>query len=183
MADNSSTTLRLAGESTSQTFHLEPDHAARSKLAEELDLLALRKLRFQGQVAPEGATDWTLEGKLGATIVQPCVVTLEPVTTRLDVHVARRFVKDLPDPGDASEVEMPEDDSLEPLADTVDLAEIMSEALALHIPDFPRADGVDAVDLSVTEPGKTPMTDEEAKPFAGLASLRDTLKNDNEKDG
>ena len=180
MAAPQQSTLQLAGESQPRDFFLEPDASARVKIAEHLGILAIRKLRFQGIVEPKGNTDWRLKGRLGATVVQPCVVTLEPVATRIDTDVVRNFVSALPDIGDASEVEMPEDDSLEPLTDMIDLEAIFVEALALNLPDFPRAEGVDAIDLSVTEPGKFPMTDENAKPFAGLASLRDSLKNDDE---
>ena len=51
----------------------------------------------------------------------------------------------------------------------------MEEALVLALPDWPRAEGVEPVDLTVTEPGVTPMTDDDAKPFAGLKSLRDRM--------
>jgi hypothetical protein len=44
----------------------------------------VRKLRFIGTLEPEGAQDWRLTADLGATVVQPCVVTLAPVTTRLE---------------------------------------------------------------------------------------------------
>ena len=51
-----------------------------------------------------------------------------------------------------------------------------AEALALALPDFPRAEGVELGPAVFTEPGATPMTDEAAKPLAGLADLRDRLK-------
>ena len=180
MAPTKHSTLTLAGENKTISFLLEPDASARSALANDLEILNVRKLRFQGEVSPEGRTDWRLNGKLGATVTQACVVTLEPVTTRIDTPVQRRFLTDMPDVSDSSEVEMPEDDSIEPLADEIDLEKIMIEALALSLPDFPRADGVDPVDISVTEPGKTPMTDEDAKPFAGLSGLRDKLNSNDE---
>jgi len=44
-------------------------------IAEELGLSDLRKLRLQGRVFEDG-TDWVLDAQLGATVVQPCVVTL-----------------------------------------------------------------------------------------------------------
>ena len=175
--------LRLAGETRKQAFRLEPNNDERAQIAEALDLLGLKKLRFEGHVVPDGSTDWTLQAKLGATVVQPCVVTLDPVTTRIDTDVTRRYVRDMPDVGDASEVEMPEDDALEALPETLDLSAVMAEALALALPDFPRAEGVEPIDISVTEPGKTPMTDEDAKPFAGLAALRDQLKDDSDENG
>ena len=155
-------------------FDLRPDADAMKALAAQLELLGLRKLRFSGVVRALGRTDWMVTGKLGATVVQPCVVTLEPVATRIEADVERRFLADLPQP-DIAETEMPEDDSAEPLGRFIDLGEIMAEALALNLPLYPRAEGADLGEAVFTEPGKTPMTDEDTKPFAGLANLRDKL--------
>lgn len=156
-------------------FRLEPDAGARAALAAELDLLELRKLRLEGRLAPEGARDWRLEATLGATVVQPCSVTLVPVTTRIDVPVLRRYLTDFAPPTEA-EAQMPEDDSLEPLPEAVDLEQVMAEALALAVPDFPRAEGVGLGEAVYAEPGVEPLRDEDAKPFAGLAELKKKLE-------
>ena len=65
-------------------FEIIPDTAEMKVIATELGLDGLRKLRFAGQVAADGAHDWRLDADLGATVIQPCVVTLAPVTTRID---------------------------------------------------------------------------------------------------
>ena len=155
-------------------FDIRPREEARAEIAKALSLSALKKLTFSGTIGPEGTRDLALEGTLGATVVQPCVVTAEPVTTRIDVPVLRRYLAEFAEP-EGDEVEMPEDDSLEPVPDTIDLVAVMEEALALAVPDFPRAEGVEPVDVTVTEPGVDPMTDEDAKPFSGLKALRDKL--------
>ncbi|MGD9864993.1 MAG: DUF177 domain-containing protein [Pseudodonghicola sp.] len=156
-------------------FDLAPDAEARAALAQELGLSALRKLRFSGRLQARGRRDWLLEAQLGATVVQPCVVTLEPVTSRIDVPVRRLFVAGLADP-EGAEVEMPEDDSIEPLGAIIDLDAVMAEALALALPLYPRAEGVELGEAVYAEPGRTPMRDEDTRPFAGLAGLRDALK-------
>lgn len=153
---------------------LVPDEGERTALAEALDLLALRKVRFDATLRPSGKRDWTLEGHLGATVVQPCVVTLAPVTTRIDERVDRRYLAEFVEP-DAPEVEMPEDDSAEALPAVLDLGEVLLEALSLALPPYPRADGAETGEAVFTEPGKTPMTDDDTKPFAGLSGLRDKL--------
>ncbi len=160
-------------------FELRPDETSRAEIAGRLDLNALKKLSFSGTVSPEGARDLVLDATLGATVVQPCVVTGDPVSTRIDSPVLRRFVADLEVP-EGDEIEMPEDDSLEPLAENIDLQAVMEEALALAVPDFPRAEGVEPVDITVTEPGVEPMSEEDAKPFAALKSLRDKLSNNDD---
>ncbi len=151
---------------------LEPDAAARAAVAAELGIPEVRKLRLEGRLTPQGRQDWTLEAKLGATVVQDCVVTLDPVTTRIDEPVVRRYLADLPEPG-PGEVEMPEDDTQEPLPQALDLGEVLLEALALALPPYPRAPGVELGETVVTEPGAEALTEERARPFA---ALRDALK-------
>ena len=175
--------IRLTVREAEQDFALVPDATARARLAEELGLLTLRKLRFEGRLAPEGERDWHLIARLGATVVQPCVVTLSPVTTRIDTDVERRYLAEMPELPEGDEIEMPEDDTLEPMPEKLDLMNVLAEALALALPDFPRAEGVEAVDMTVTEPGKTPITEAEAKPFAGLKSLRERLENPDGSEG
>ena len=176
------TILRTQGITSPRAFDLAPDAVARAALAQDLGISAIRKLGFRGSVAPDGDDDLVLEAHLGATVVQPCVLTLDPVTTRIDETVTRRYLAHMPDLPEGDEIEMPEDDTAEPLPRTIDLLNVMAEALALALPAFPRADGVEPIDVSVTEPGKTPMTDDEAKPFAGLKSLRDRLGGTEDED-
>jgi uncharacterized metal-binding protein YceD (DUF177 family) len=155
-------------------FDLTPDLSARAALADELGLLALRKLRLVGRIEASGPRDWLLTGTLGATVVQACVVTLDPVTTRIDVPVRRLYCADLPEP-DLDEVEMPDDDEVEPLRAVIDPEAVLAEALALALPLYPRRDGADLGDAIYAAPGVAPMTDEDARPFGALAALRAKL--------
>ncbi|WP_207209820.1 DUF177 domain-containing protein [Tropicimonas sp. IMCC6043] len=169
--------LVLARLSRAAPFELriEPGSAARDALRADLELLDLRKLRLEGRLVPEGAKDWRLEATLGATAVQPCAITLAPVTTRIDVAVTRRYLDDFVEP-DEAEAEMPEDETAEPLPASLDLGEVIHESLALALPDFPRAEGAELGETVFAEPGVTPLSDESVKPFAGLAALKDSLK-------
>ena len=171
-------TLRVADlpQNRVTAFELRPDAAGLEAIAKEMDLLGLRKLAFKGTVRAEGKSDWLLEGTLGATVVQACVVTLEPVTTRIDGPVRRLYLAD-PSPilPEGEEIEMPEDDTAEPLGDIIDLEGVMIEELALALPAWPRAPGAEIGSITVTEPGQTPLTEEAIKPFAGLAALRDKM--------
>ena len=179
-SDNSapwSNTLRVAdlARKKDTSFDLQPDANLRALIAAELDLSGIKKLRLTGKLIPFGNKDWRLVAEIGATIVQPCVVSLEPVTTRIDETVERNFLTEVPEFDAGSEVEMPEDDSSELLTTEIDLGAIMVEALALAIPPYPRAEGAEIAESRFAEPGKTPLTDEETKPFAALGSLRDKL--------
>lgn len=166
--------LSRLGRALDTDFSVEPDADARKAIAEDLSLRGLRKLRLTGTLTAVGKYDWHLTARLGATAVQECVVTLEPVTTRIDTDVVRNYVVDLPEPTE-EDYEIPEDDTTEALPQTLDLMVLITEALALALPDYPRADGVKLGQAVFAAPGVAPMTDEDAKPLAGLASLRDKL--------
>ena len=162
-------------------FKIEPDAAGRKALAEAIDVLKIPKLRFEGALIPTGKRDWRIEATLGATVSQACVVTLDPVTTRIDEDITRTFAVELDIP-DEDEIEIGQDDSADPLPETLDLIDVLSEALVLAMPAYPRKDGAEAETIGVTEPGKAVMTDEDARPFAGLAALREGLVNKDEDD-
>ena len=170
--------VRLSDQGARQaaSFELTPDEGERQAIAAALGIVAVKKLRFAGRLSPADRQDWTLEAELGATVVQNCVVTLEPVTSRIDEAVTRRYLARFEEP-EAGEVEMPEDDTAEPLPRALDLVAVMMEALSLALPPFPRAEGADLGEAVFAEPGTAPMTDEEAKPFAGLAGLRARLED------
>ncbi|WP_136635481.1 YceD family protein [Pseudooceanicola onchidii] len=175
------TVFRLAdlNDREGRTFDLRPEDLA--GLIARLELLDLRKVRLDGALKPEGRRGWRLEARLGATVVQPCVVTLAPVTTRVEEDVVRRYTPDYDKISatdaekDGEGVPMPEDDTLEPLPAAVDLMEVLEEALALSLPMYPRADGADLGEAQFTEKGVAPLKDEDLKPFAGLAALRDKM--------
>lgn len=147
-------------------FQITPSPEARADLARELDIRKIRKLDFRGTVVAQGRHDWRLEGQLGATVIQDCVITAEPVTTRIDQPVVRTFLRDMPEATE-TETEMPEDDTIEPLGPVIDPGVVMAEALALALPDYPRVEGAELPDSATDD-----MVDERPNPFAALAALK-----------
>lgn len=149
-------------------FNIAPDPAEAEALAGLLGAQAVRKLRFAGRLTPVSGGGWSLDADLGATVVQTCVVSLEPVTSRIDERVHRAFV-----PSEVSGAEIvvspDEDDEVEPLRDRIDLGRVATEALALALPAYPRKEGAslatDEDDVDADRP----------KPFAALAALREKL--------
>lgn len=162
-------------------IELVPDTSTLAAIAAELGLDGLRKMRLTGKLAPLGKHDWRFTGRMGATVIQPCVITLEPVTTRLEEDIERSWRAAL-EPETASEAEMPEDPGEEPLGEVIDLGMVALEALALAIPLYPQAEGASLKQVNFTEPGKQAMTDEDTKPFAGLAALKAALGSGSDSD-
>jgi len=147
-----------------------PDAADRAAIAAALDLTGLPGFRMAGEVTPAGKHDLLLTAKISARVVQPCSVTLVPVETRIEEAVVRRYLAEFDQP-DATEVEMPEDDTTDPLTDSIDVAAVAIEALALALPLYPRAPGADLGEAVFAAPGAEPLRDVDLRPFAGLAAL------------
>ena len=142
-----------------------PDAAGRAAVAAHLGVREVRRLRLDGRLVPEGREGWRIEARLGATVVQDCVVTLAPVVTRIEEPVLIRYLAGLAEP-EGGEAEVPEED-VEPLPALLDLGGVMVEALSLALPPWPRAPGV-----ALAEADEAPE-EGGARPFAGL---RDRLE-------
>lgn len=144
---------------------LQPGADERAALAQEFGLLALPALRLRGELRAVGVTDWELQAELCAEVVQPCVVSLRPVRSRIDEPVRRRWTPEPPEP-EAEEAEMG-DDELDVLGRVIDLGAVLAEALALALPAWPRAADAELPDLA----GAQAATEEVRRPFAGLSDL------------
>ena len=97
-----------------------------------LDLRKISKVTIFGEISAEGNKNWLLNAKIGASVTQSCVVTMED--------------------------------------------DLTIETISLNLNDFPRKDGIVIDPVLLAPEGIKPLTDDAVKPFAGLASLRDKLK-------
>jgi uncharacterized metal-binding protein YceD (DUF177 family) len=131
--------------------------------------------RFAATVAlkRQSATRFTLDADLAADVVQECVVTLEPVKSRIERHVHRELhlsehVRPKPNEtvplgAGAGDDEVPEEiESLD-----YDLAAPLLEEFALGIDPYPRAAGAEFA--APREPEARPEN-----PFAVLKSLKNS---------
>ncbi|MEL7346229.1 MAG: DUF177 domain-containing protein [Pseudomonadota bacterium] len=168
------TTLAEAG---GLSFDLEPTAQERTAIAAFLAIDGLEALRLRGKILPEGE-GWRIEAILTALPVQSCVVTLEPVRNPIEAEVERRYQPGVIAP-EGAEIEMGADDDRapEPLGPAIDLAAAMIETLALSLDPFPRKDGAAHGTVVYAPPGSEPLTDEAARPFAGLAALKARLSD------
>lgn len=173
--DDARLVVRALSQRKATRFAYAPDPAARAAMAADLGLLGLPALRFSGVVTPQGKGDMRLEGRLEAVAMQACVVTLAPVRAQIGEAVERTYLKDWQEPA-GDEVEVPEDDSAEPMPEVIDLAAVAAEALALALPPYPRAPGAELGSAAFAPLGAAPIDLAAEKPFAGLAALRDKLE-------
>lgn len=156
-------------------FTFAPDEAARAVIAATLNLIELPEFTFKGELNPIGRADVGLKAEVKALVVQPCSISLAPVRSRIADTTEMRFQHDYVEPN-AEDWEIPAEDS-EPLPESIDVAAIGIEALALALPLYPRARGVEFGEAVFAAPGEKPLTTEDLKPFAGLAGLAAKLKS------
>jgi len=163
-------TIRLDDSRNRKTRHLTyvPTAPEIERLKAEFQLLGLKKAQMSVELIPKGRGDWLLKGQFGASVVQPCVVTLAPVPARIDAPFERLFVTEMPELKPGEESEMPDDDRLEPRPAVLDLSVVFAEVLALELPEWPRAPGAE-LPVGVQE------VDEKPNPFAVLQGLKSKL--------
>ena len=118
---------------------------------------------------------WEIRGQITARLTQACVVSLEPVEQVIDQAAQRRYLPQAQMPDSEEIVVGEDDDSPDPFTDSIDLAGLLLEELALAIDPYPRASGAELEQRIFAAPGIAPMTDEDARPFAKLAALKHKL--------
>jgi len=156
------------------------DPAERAALARRFGTPSVDQFRVTAtlRAVPGGAM---LTGTVAARLTQQCVVTMEPVETRLEEPLDRRFAP-------ANQIESegafdPEaEDPPDPLTDEIDVGEIAAETAALAIDPYPRAAGAKVERNSATPPGSAPLDDDAVKPFASLADLKKRLEGETDGD-
>jgi uncharacterized metal-binding protein YceD (DUF177 family) len=153
---------------------VEADADERIALARHLGLVSLERLRAELLITPEDGMIG-VQGMLRADLTQSCVVTLVPVTCRIDVPLQRRFGPDDEDEAgdDNEELTLQSADSPDPVIDgLIDLGAVVTEQLALEINPFPRASEADFGALETIGAG----IDGGGGAFAVLAALKDKLE-------
>lgn len=117
---------------------LEANEQERAALAQRFGIPAIHAFTAELELREEKSGGIRVRGRLRAEVVQSCVVTLEPVTQRLDEPVDLRFLApgaDLSDdPDGPDEIETEE-------RGVMQLGEALAEQLSLALDPYPRAPG------------------------------------------
>jgi len=146
---------------------LVADAQTRAAVATLAGLAGLPRLEAGFDVTRRGRSGLHVVGRVSATVVQTCVVTLEPLENEVDEDIDIAFVPAAASSFDehVGEVEVPLEDAPEPLiGGAIDLGAIATEFLMLGLEPYPRKP--DAV-LELP-----PSSEEAAHPFAALAELK-----------
>ncbi|HEV7274972.1 MAG TPA: DUF177 domain-containing protein [Devosiaceae bacterium] len=154
---------------TGRGLRLAPDAEEREALAAALGISAVERLEVSLQ-AVKFRGGMRVTGQLEAEIVQPSVVSLEPVRQVIVEPIDRVFLPGpgKPAPGAEIYVDLEADDPPDHFeGPEADMSDLVIETLALAIDPYPRAEGesVETLGLPVDE-------DDEPSPFARLKVLK-----------
>ena len=141
---------------------LEPDAAARARIARALDLASLESFTAAMNLAPTAA-GWRLSGRVRASLAQTCGITLEPLPVEVDAPFALTLAEAVDE--DSDEIVITLDDESPDLIEDgqIDLGQYAVEQLALRLDPFPRKPGAEFVQ---------PPEPAEISPFAILKQPR-----------
>jgi uncharacterized protein DUF177 involved in 23S rRNA accumulation len=158
---------------TGRRLDLVADSAARDAIAKAAGLAGLPILEAGFDLTRQGSDGLRAVGRVQATVEQHCVVTLEPIESRIDEAVDLVFLPAVASATDAVDVQAFEaDEPPEAIRDgVIDLGAVATEFLLLGLDPYPRKPGAvfDA----------PPAGDPASHPFAALAALK---KDDAPKD-
>jgi uncharacterized metal-binding protein YceD (DUF177 family) len=154
--------VRLHQVGAGVTRRLEPDSAARARIAKALDLASLESFVADMTLAPAPG-GWRLSGRVKASLAQTCGITLEPLPVEIDEPFSIPLAEASDEDSDEIVITL-DDESPDPVeGGQVDLGQYAVEQLALQLDPFPRKPGAEFVQ---------PPEPKEISPFAVLKQPR-----------
>lgn len=143
--------------------------AERVELARQLPLVSCEALSVQYVIKPSGRDAYAMTGNVTAEVTQSCIVTLEPVTARLDEPLDCKFVPAAIIPREQTEEEeLSSLEELEPIeGGWLNVGRVVFEVISTGLDPYPRRPDAewkndDAGDADTAASG----------PFAALAGLK-----------
>jgi uncharacterized metal-binding protein YceD (DUF177 family) len=140
--------------------------AERTQLAAALELLSLERLEVRYRIVRRAGGRFHLTGRLHASVVQECGITLEPVPAEIDEELDLEFwpgeSRPEPEPGEHEALAL---DEIEPIEnERLAVGRVVFETLASTLDPYPRAQGAEfRWQDNTTERTST------SNPFAALA--------------
>ncbi|WP_321503243.1 DUF177 domain-containing protein [Breoghania sp.] len=163
--------------SSGLAFDRVADADEREALRENCGLITVSRMEAHFTVKPWRKTGYSVIGRVTADVEQACVVSLEPVSQRVDEEVSVKFVPlreaekwvQAPDEDGEIVVDVEADDPPDFFeGNAIDLGALAAEYFALGLDPYPRAPGVSfEAALEAEEAGQ----DDRRKPFAGLKDM------------
>jgi uncharacterized metal-binding protein YceD (DUF177 family) len=170
------TVARLSADG--ETFQFEANDDERAALARRFELIALPSLKAEGRIIPsDHGHRARVEGIVRAEVVQPCVVTLEPVPARVEDSFVRTYTSSPRGAEREAVVDLDSDDPPELMVGgVIDVGEAVAETLGLALDPYPRVPGAELAAPQWDDPDPpqdvTKLAENEGEsPFRALKGL------------
>jgi uncharacterized metal-binding protein YceD (DUF177 family) len=152
------------GKLTGLAVHrIEASAAERRALAQRFGILGIDRLAAEVRLNPV-PRGFRLDAALEAEVLQECVVTLDPVSSRIEETFS--LVYGEVNESDAQDMAGAEEDIVEePPGEELDIGEAVAQQLSLALDPYPRAPGASL-------PAEALPPAEAEHPFAALAKLK-----------
>jgi uncharacterized metal-binding protein YceD (DUF177 family) len=160
---------QISAHGTELTIEARPEE--RRALADRFDLVDISSLTATIKLkAIAGGTLFRLSATLKASVIQTCVVSLEPVPEEIDDRFSMTFGGGIEEDGGEIDLSLDEEDPPEPVVDGgIDIGEAVAEHLALALDPFPRKPGTEYVAPQEPEP----EPEKRPSPFAALMTFHE----------
>lgn len=148
---------------------LEPDEAARRRLAGRFGLTQIKAMRAEVTLLPDGGKV-EATGRLTASLIQPCAISGDDFPVSIKEPIALRFIPatgQSHEPDEEIEITADDCDEIEYEGMTFDLGEAVAQTLALAIDPFAEGPNADKARAEHNLSG-----DAASGPFAALSALQ-----------
>jgi uncharacterized metal-binding protein YceD (DUF177 family) len=149
---------------------IEADAAERRALARRLGLESLEGLKAELRLKRLSGGRIRVDGRFEAALTQLCVISLEPVESRIEAEFSVEYTERAAPEGPEAIVSIESAEPPEPIeGGVIDLGEAVVQQLAERIDPYPRAAGAEA---RWPEQMSAEAEEQEERPFAALAALK-----------
>lgn len=157
---------------TPSRFVLEAAPAERAALADRFDLISLDRFQATFTLRRLRKDLIRVAGHISASLVQACVVTLEPIPAEIAEDLELDFSETPADPAVEMDLDAEAADGPEPiLGGRIDLGEVAAEQLGLALAPYPRKEGAAVPAEWRADPASEPVSEAKVNPFSELAKL------------
>ncbi len=161
---------RIAATPSHFKFDAAPDEC--EALASRFGLISLDRFHAAFTLRRLRKDLIRVKGHISATLVQACVVTLEPLPADIAEDVELDFSEEPDEPGTEMDLDAEAADGPEPLSGgMIDLGEVAAEQLGLAIDPYPRKPGAEVPTEWAGDPAPEPVPEPKVNPFSALEKL------------
>lgn len=133
-------------------------------LAKRFNALKISAVRGRLEIRQIAAGCWQVQLTFSLSVTQECVVSFEPVETKIEAEADERFVRNL----ETQEEIDPEELDVDVLDDgAIPLGEVIAQNVGLNLPEYPRSPSAPTMD-------DEPAPQRSNNPFQVLSELKNS---------